>query len=148
MVLIWYMPLMSWGWVITLGKISIPLVKEAGNLLVAPAPVQVAWITCGRTFSFQTWLPDNWEMRGVGQNKETAAVCVSQGLLWICVRNGVLSSARDGKGDNSSGPQNQFLSSSKQYRHFVDVPSPFLLREKYRRAVLTFFWKKKNLWRK
>lgn len=57
----------------------------------------------------------------------------------------MLSSAKDGKGDNLSGPQNQFLSLSKQYRHFVEVLSPFLLRENYRRAVLTFFWKGKNI---
>lgn len=58
-----------------------PFVNKAGNMLVAPAPVKVAWITHRRTFSFWTGLPDKREMRRVGQDKETAAIHVSQGQL-------------------------------------------------------------------
>lgn len=89
------------------------------------APVQMAWITHRKTFSFWAGLPDSQEMRRVGQDKETAAILVSQGLLWTCVKNGMLSSARDGKNDNSCGPQSLFPSLSSQHRHFVDVLSRY-----------------------
>lgn len=120
MVLIWYMPLMSWGWVVTqkdlnsLGQGSWKLVSGTSSSSGALDHPQEDFVLSdmiarqlgdkkgrtGQRNSSNTWRPGT-----------TLNLCKK----WCAVL------CQHGKGDNSSGPQNQFLSSSKQYRHFVDV---------------------------
>lgn len=56
MVLIWCTPLMSGRWVDPQKDLK-SFVKKVGNIFVAPALVQLAWITDKRTFPFRMGLP-------------------------------------------------------------------------------------------